>query len=366
MRFGAESQPLIERHPATCDLCSSSIVGVRWKCLNCPDWDCCSSCAQSVQSTHPGHSFVKINKASDFFDPSSHANRLGTRHPHVICDGCDEYIRGTRFKCMHPDCPDYDLCENCEALPGTRHPSNHPMLKTREPLKISFESTLNGVTGSQRSRIRSPNVKKEETEPRDHLSQADAEQGESKLLPPMQPDNQIPAVKMETPPDIIKCYARPETIAEWAAQKQTQVEVEDVKPVIDDLPTATPSGARTPMKEPATPADIFTWVRHLTIPPGSTLPAGAQFTKSWKLKHFAHGHEYDFTTMRLVHHSEGLLGAACTADVTYTQEDVKDGEEFEVSIKGLKVPNMPGEEVIEYWRFEDENGVEYGQPLRLR
>lgn len=317
------------------------------------------------------------------------------------------------------------------------------MLKTKVPLQVSFESTLNGVTGtSYPSNVKVPErtspivrdpkatglphlckyqknqlaleakypegtilcgrgmagrcdehattvecvqakrdfikarsdaaIAKQKAELRDHLSQEDTEQDKSNLPAPMKPDNQ--KVKIEAPPDIIKCYARPETTAEWAAQKRTDTEAEavtegkDVKPVIDDIPTATatPSGARTPMKEPATPSDIFTFVRHLTIPPGSTLPAGAVFTKTWKLKHFAHGDEYDFDIMRLVHQSEGLLGPACAAKIKFVQNDVKDGEEFEISIKGLQVPNMPGEEIVEYWRLEDTKGVQYGQPLRLR
>ena len=34
---------------------------------------------------------------------------------------------------MHPECPDYDLCENCEAFPIAVHPGNHPMLKMKTP-----------------------------------------------------------------------------------------------------------------------------------------------------------------------------------------------------------------------------------------
>lgn len=34
---------------------------------------------------------------------------------------------------MHPQCPDYDLCEKCEALPIPVHPSIHPMLKMKTP-----------------------------------------------------------------------------------------------------------------------------------------------------------------------------------------------------------------------------------------
>ena len=32
---------------------------------------------------------------------------------------------------MHPECPDYDLCESCEALPIAIHPDNHPLLKMK-------------------------------------------------------------------------------------------------------------------------------------------------------------------------------------------------------------------------------------------
>lgn len=36
-------------------------------------------------------------------------------------------------QCMHPNCPDYDLCQNCESLPIPVHPKNHPMLKMKTP-----------------------------------------------------------------------------------------------------------------------------------------------------------------------------------------------------------------------------------------
>jgi len=32
---------------------------------------------------------------------------------------------------MHPDCPDFDLCEACEAHPISVHPDNHPLLKMK-------------------------------------------------------------------------------------------------------------------------------------------------------------------------------------------------------------------------------------------
>jgi len=34
---------------------------------------------------------------------------------------------------MHPECPDYDLCERCEAMPIPVHPETHPLLKMKSP-----------------------------------------------------------------------------------------------------------------------------------------------------------------------------------------------------------------------------------------
>ena len=75
------------RHPATCDLCSQPVIGVRWKCLNCPDWDCCGSCSSTISETHPGHSFVKLYKATDYVTSDALDTKHSVRHPHVTCDG---------------------------------------------------------------------------------------------------------------------------------------------------------------------------------------------------------------------------------------------------------------------------------------
>jgi next-to-BRCA1 protein 1 len=47
------------------------------------------------------------------------------------CNACKKVIAGVRYKCMHPSCPDYDLCADCEALPIAIHPALHPLLKMK-------------------------------------------------------------------------------------------------------------------------------------------------------------------------------------------------------------------------------------------
>lgn len=55
---------------------------------------------------------------------------VNTRH-YATCDGCKKNIYGIRYKCMHPDCPDFDLCAMCESHPIPTHPPKHPMLKMK-------------------------------------------------------------------------------------------------------------------------------------------------------------------------------------------------------------------------------------------
>jgi len=51
-------------HPAICDNCQERITGLRWKCLNCPDYDLCTSCKQQdVHTQHPDHQFLKLERA---------------------------------------------------------------------------------------------------------------------------------------------------------------------------------------------------------------------------------------------------------------------------------------------------------------
>lgn len=136
--------PAPATHRANCDLCESRIVGERYKCLSCPDFDTCQSCFAITKEQHPGHGFVKIK------DPQDYIGRAIPKMRHnAICDSCNKIIYGVRYKCMHPDCPDYDLCDECEAHPISQHNPKHPMLKMRSPSVVV--PRLNSVLEASRS-----------------------------------------------------------------------------------------------------------------------------------------------------------------------------------------------------------------------
>ncbi|KAJ7109944.1 hypothetical protein C8R44DRAFT_883963 [Mycena epipterygia] len=121
----AQEEPVV--HFATCNLCDSRIRGDRYKCADCPDFDTCSDCFSITREQHPHHAFVKLSKKEDYIRRENHVAPMHF----VTCNGCSKGIFGIRYKCMHPECPDFDLCESCEAFPIPVHPDNHPMLKMR-------------------------------------------------------------------------------------------------------------------------------------------------------------------------------------------------------------------------------------------
>ncbi|TFY77224.1 hypothetical protein EWM64_g6792, partial [Hericium alpestre] len=125
------------RHLATCDLCDSNIRGARYKCLDCPDFDTCSSCFAIVKEQHPRHSFARISRIADLIRGSGSCAAQSAQAVHPArCDSCGKAVVGVRYKCMHPACPDFDLCAPCEALPIAVHPDTHPLLKIKTPGSI--------------------------------------------------------------------------------------------------------------------------------------------------------------------------------------------------------------------------------------
>jgi hypothetical protein len=156
----------------TCDGCNTEkIVGSRYKCAVCPNFDYCEKCLKEHSSDHL-HPFIKIyhpkmklasikavvdencptysppekkihnvnEKKSEKLRGKNYKNVLvdrdGPIHYGVACDGCDmSPIVGCRYKCAI--CPDFDFCEKCEKKHYKEH--SHPMIRITTPeMKLKF------------------------------------------------------------------------------------------------------------------------------------------------------------------------------------------------------------------------------------
>lgn len=80
-----------------CDGCKvDPIVGARYKCLQCKNFDYCEECFQKNKSIH-NHPFNSVIKPKVFSN--------------VFCDGCGITPTKVRFNCN--SCSNFDYCETC-------------------------------------------------------------------------------------------------------------------------------------------------------------------------------------------------------------------------------------------------------------
>lgn len=151
-----DSQTTFASFPAhihvECDGCDKAIVsGIRYKCLECPDYDLCEQCIMNRFFIHEGHRFVKVRGTDDILEGSASLKKV---HTGIQCDGplcvaANKYIYGIRYKCT--SCSDFDLCASCEANPATNHNPEHIFVKIRNPVSLTVDLFKDQCTGVSHS-----------------------------------------------------------------------------------------------------------------------------------------------------------------------------------------------------------------------
>jgi len=163
----------------TCDGCNKNpIVGNRYKCQQCADFDFCSDCFQNNINNYTHnqeHKFEVIEKPRTHGKcgewrkkhcgewknkhcgewKNKHCGEMKNKHFgewrskceewkkrfqngekihfHVQCNGCNKRpIIGDRYKCN--DCEDFDFCQECYEKLKVNHPKEHSF-KIIEPIK---------------------------------------------------------------------------------------------------------------------------------------------------------------------------------------------------------------------------------------
>ncbi|KAL8951659.1 MAG: hypothetical protein Q9222_002387 [Ikaeria aurantiellina] len=310
------------RHFAICDGCDKDIYGTRHKCLNCPDWDYCSTCFKSARLIHPGHRFVPIN------EPIAMVSQRGPVHYNINCDGplCVDnrcYIVGDRYKCAV--CHDTDFCAKCEALPSTRHNRTHPLIKFKSPVRNVSVTTLG------------------EKENGDQMYTMGDQ------LP------QFTSKATETAPTAASANA--------ATQVQTIAEIKPID-VAKDEPKEDSSKASLSQ-------DLQAHFIRDAVADGSTLPPNTVFQQVWTLRNpgphvWPAGCSVRYIGGDTMFNVDPVLPASVTKIAKATESNVMDrvvlvGEEIDFTVE-MKTPQREGK-AISYWRLKSADGLPFGHKL---
>eukprot|EP01125_Pyxidicula_operculata_P009288 TRINITY_DN3062_c0_g1_i3.p1 TRINITY_DN3062_c0_g1~~TRINITY_DN3062_c0_g1_i3.p1 ORF type:complete len:413 (-),score=83.89 TRINITY_DN3062_c0_g1_i3:113-1351(-) len=146
-------------HSAICDICEFPIVGIRYKCLNCKDYDICQFCEEiylELRAHSIQHVFLKIKnplpeveERPNLLFPNLYSGKMDCEceewtqpsqdtqiiHEGLLCNSCSHPIIGYRFKCTQ--CSNYNLCETCESK--NNHDKSHIFVKIRFSLPSKKE-----------------------------------------------------------------------------------------------------------------------------------------------------------------------------------------------------------------------------------
>ncbi|EED14113.1 ZZ type zinc finger domain protein [Talaromyces stipitatus ATCC 10500] len=335
-------------HAAICDGCENRIVGVRHKCLSCPDWDYCWSCVKKADQLHPQHRFVPI------YEAISEPKFTQDVHIGIYCDGplcrnkpSASYITGVRYKCAV--CHDTDFCAACEALPTNTHNQTHPLIKFRTPVRNVTVSTLgdDGFGGQTM-------VMGDRTPAAVH-NVFDVSSTNSTVV-------EAPSVVEKAEPPAAEFKDVPEV--------QDAPEVEYV-PQIKSSPE-TPETPETPRQSSGDFADDYSaFFMKDAVSDGTTMPPSHVFRQTWTLYNPGPSTWPAGTSVRYVggdamfnvntEHPSSVVALAEAMSSNELTHTVAPSESADFSIT-LKSPQRTGTS-ISYWRLKLPNGTPFGHKL---
>jgi next-to-BRCA1 protein 1 len=348
MTLTARSEALLkpgrdQRHAAICDGCDESVVGVRHKCLVCPDFDYCSSCIKTAGTTHRGHRFASL------FDAIPQPYERQPVHYAIYCDGplCEknkEYIRGIRYKCSV--CDDLDFCACCEALPGLKHNQTHPLIKIRTPLA---SCTIDTYHDGQLVRPANKDAS---------VAGAAIANAAIQTVLDVEPTDAAKTVKERME---IKDLVEPAKSDDGPKDHRARPQIR-VKDLLSEPVKTSPDAPK---------AELTAHFIRDTIKDGSLFPAGTPFLQIWTLKNPGPAHWPAGCSVRYVggDHMFNLddsrpspstaLSRATSSNII--SRPVLAGEEISFRVV-MKAPKREGT-AISYWRLKDPHGVPFGHRL---
>ncbi|KAH8670928.1 hypothetical protein BX600DRAFT_233648 [Xylariales sp. PMI_506] len=358
-------------------------------CTDCEDFDLCKACFSKDQhGHHPKHGFVPAVKDTVFELAISERLNPGRNAAHnAICDGCDDYIRGVRHKCL--DCPDWDYCSECVENANFIHP-NHRFVPIYERLSdptalsaprpvhtgICCDGPLCTRTRTGPKYIVGDRYKCAVCHDTDFCASCEAS--------PANTHNKThPLIKFKTPVrhvsvsttgehengqrlpymgDRVPCaagHAHRDNARSSEARPASvdNIAMNPVQTVVDVKPTEEP--------------ELVAVFKHDTVEDGTIMPPNHTFEQTWVMRNdgdvawpagcsvkFVGG---DYMGAIDPSHPAGIheLVSASESTVCYTQ--LQPGQEFPFTVL-MRTPEREGK-VISYWRLTTADGIKFGHKL---
>lgn len=352
-----------QMHHAICDGCDKFIMGVRHKCLDCPDWDYCASCQPNAHYIHPGHRFVPI------YTPLVDGVRVLNKavHQGICCDGplCandkgyPSYIRGIRYKCAV--CDDVDFCANCEANPQLNHNKTHPLIKIKTPVR-HINVTTTGEKGDGSSMRPMGDGASIRRSPASAQSPTTAKTPEPKSAPVY-----VTEKKDEAPKQTLsrKKLENIEATEEIKLSKPF-VSIDQLTERLNALATQPPIAKSEPKEQDLN----ATFVRD-TVVDGTIMPPNHVFEQSWVLRNegptaWPAGCSVKYVGGDYMGHVDSNHPAEISRLVSASEsivcyDSLAPGHEFAFTVL-LRTPSRPGK-FVSYWRLSTPEGLKFGHRL---
>jgi next-to-BRCA1 protein 1 len=312
-------------HAALCDSCDKSILGIRYKCIDCPDWDYCNDCIGASRQTHPGHRFVSVLDNQSIWPQCSFKMFNTVSHYGVYCDGpiCQKNgrdggcIQGVRYKCAI--CPDTDFCASCEASPMNKHNHTHPLIK----LKIPIRNVLVTTTDEKDTVMGDiPNTSSEPKRPTVATSTSNT------------------ATQVQTIADVKPTEDDPAPVEQKVSVKENPLFFNDNEPVS--------LGARFVIE---------------VVADGTVMNVGERFTQTWYMKNSGKAAWPAGVTVQFVAGDYMFLKSdEDSLDATVTDSEVQPGEIVGFSV-GLTPTWPPNKYYTSYWRLTAPDGRRFGENI---
>lgn len=370
-------------HGIVCDVCNTTIVGVRYKCLDCLDYDLCQGCMVDRSTSHPIHEFHKITTPGRVIVHTVGEPRERKTH-NASCDMCDSRIRGDRYKCTN--CPDFDVCHSCFAIVPQQHPT-HIFVKISNPQDImpglpeEYKTAHSARCNACDSMIYGVRYKclmcvdfdlcmhcealPISVHPGTHVFCKIKSDTITAAHPLFQGLSTGYSVNMEKSSSEIEISQKVEDQLLFSASESQaepiDFQTEKVLPEIPRTPLLSESTAKlmAPTNTPKSDVPLLkaTFLTDNNMPDGQLIAPGAEFVKSWRLLNDGTRAWPDNTAVVFI--AGNRLAAYETAPTRYKVGQVLPGEAVDVWAGDMKAPDEPGR-YVSYWSLQDENGCLFG------